>query len=256
MGVYHEIVEYSDKPRFDAYAISRDHLKENFKLLIAKLIENASSQVLIKPDDYIVFKDPMLTIFVDLINDFFEPQTKIVWVVRHPIGIVASQMSVAKKQNPDALKYDREVIFNKIVSSVYNDFYVVTNSKSFKSKNFQIARYENLINQDDREIKNLEKFTALKLKNNELKVHPFGMDKNDPTYSDNYSKRLFKTKPSFILNRDEVEQILDAFSGMIEKLEIKTDTHHTMKFTKKPSEWSPLPIFIKSKVKKMLNKFS
>ena len=255
LGVYHEIVEYSDKPRFDAYAISRNNLKENFKLLIEKLIENVSSQVLMKPNDFIVFKDPMLTVYIDFIHDFFEPQTKIVWVLRHPLGIIASQMVVAKKQNPHTFKYDREVLFKKIVSDALNDFYIVMNSKSFKSKDFHIARYDNLINQEDTEIKNLEKFTTLKLQNNELKVNPFCMDKNDATYTDNYNMRLFKTKPSFILNKNEVQQILESFAGIMEKLEIKTDTHHKIQFNKKPYKWSPGFVLIKSKVKKILNKF-
>ena len=49
------------------------------------------------------------------------------------------------------------------------------------------------------------------------------MDETDATYSDNYNKRLLKTKPSFILNEGEVKQVLNAFSEIIEKLEIKTD---------------------------------
>ena len=129
------------------------------------------------------------------------------------------------------------------------------NSKSFKSKNFHIARYDSLINQEDTEIKNLEKFTTLKLQNNELKVNPFCMDKNDPTYTNNYMMRLFKTKPSFILNKNEVEQILESFAGIMEILEIKTDTHHTIQFNKKPYKLSPRFVLIKSKVKKILNKF-
>lgn len=255
VGVYHEIVEYSDKPRFDAYAISGKDLKKNFNLLIAKLIGNASSQVLSKPDDFIVFKDPMLTAYPDLIHDFFSPQTKIVWVVRHPIGIIASQMSVAEKKNQHKFKEDREVVFNRTMSNVFNDFYIVTNSKIFKSKDFHIARYDNLINQENTEIKNLEKFTTLKLNTNVIKINPFGMDKTDATFSENYNKRLLKTKPSFILNEGEVKQVLNAFSGIIEKLEIKTDATFLDNYNKRLLKRISTIISNEGKVRRMLNTF-
>ena len=222
---YYNIVHYSDKERFRVYANSEQELKKTYIANVANMISIVLNQFKDHTYKHLIFKDPELTSYIDLIPDFFGNSSKIVYIIRDPREVVASMLTVMlKKQRQDSylelifpfIKRLRNDELTKIITDqIFNYYFIAHTSKIYKNQKLCIVRYENIIKKEETEFLKLEDFLGYKIGRKAFERNYFSFDKDDPTFSKNYGKDIIEVKSDFRdkLSKKSIKLIEETFSG-------------------------------------------
>lgn len=201
---YYNFLHYSDAQRFAAYAINEETLSRIFENMVQRLLSTVLSHFDGMPYQYLVLKDPELTLHVDLIPRFFGNRSKVVCVVRDPRAVVASLVKVErlkrssvwdefrKSCNLRTLSNMMQHFVNErlITANIFNYFLRVHSSNMNNQKAVHFVRFENIISHDEAEFQKLETFLGFSVGREGFgKVH-FDFDRKDATYSENYGKAI------------------------------------------------------------------
>jgi len=203
---YHDLVNYSDKARFQAYAVSNEHLATIFEPSIEKFVLTAQSHFKDFSHKNLVLKDPDLSIYVDYISRFFE-NPKVICAIRDPRAVIASFLEVRNRQGA------KETL-DSLVALVYNYYWRVSQSTMAQQGKIHFVRFERIIALDEQEFSVLENYLGYKIGRTGFQKTSFTIDRSDPTYSDNYGNPIksSQVKPT-ALSDDERTRIQEAFAG-------------------------------------------
>ena len=208
---YHDIINYSDAPRFSAYAISESKLQRIYQDAVAGFIANARSHYLGMPYRYLILKDPELTLLADKIPTFFGENCKCVCIVRDPRAVISSMIKVVRRKRADAWKnlrscLSRHAVLNvissfiderRLVSKVLGYYHALHTSTLYKSGRIHVVRFEEITAQDEAEFARLEDFLGFKVGRGGFTKIGFDFDRNDPTFSENYGKSICRVQSDF-----------------------------------------------------------
>lgn len=206
---YYNIINYSDGQRYAAYAISPQHLAGIYSASINKMVCTAAGHFQDVPFNYLILKDPELTLYVDLIPVFFGENCKVVCIIRNPIDVIASfiKVHIEKGENVD------EAV---IVNQVFNYYWVVHQSKLAANGLIFFVRFENIVQRNEDEFVGLESYLGYSIGRQGFGKVAFDFDRSDKTYSDNYGKPINSktlSRASFVLSEECVNNIKTVFSG-------------------------------------------
>jgi len=203
---YHDLVSFSDKARFQAYAVSNEHLATILEPSIEKFVLTAHSHFKNLSHRNLILKDPDLSIYVDYISYFFE-NPKVVCMIRDPRDVIASFLEVRNRQGA------KETL-NSLVALVYNYYWRVSQSAMAQQGKIHFVRFERIVDLDEHEFLALENYLGYKIGRTGFQKTSFTIDKSDPTYSDNYGNPIISSHvKSTVLSDGERTQIQDAFAG-------------------------------------------
>lgn len=213
---YHDIVNYSDKERFSIYARDEKTLFTQYKKHVDGMLNVVVEQFKSSNYQYLTLKDPELSLYVELIPDFFE-QSKIIYIVRDPRAIISSLIRVYQKKNNsiDSLEFYSDEELLKLAGDIYNYFYLIHESEVYKKGLIHVVSYEAILDNNLEVFSELESFLEYKLTNRAFERNAFEFDKNDPTFSENYGKDIVRPVSNFrdFLSPIQVKVIEDMFSG-------------------------------------------
>ena len=225
---YYDISNYSDPQRYSAYAISEDKLQNIYKTAVSEFISNAHSHFDGMSCEYLVLKDPELTLLADLIPTFFGDNCKCVCSVRDPRAVISSLIKVfrkkkaARKKLKEAFNWDSiskafRIFFDEkqMLSKVYNYYFISHTSILYKTGGMHVVQYEKIVTHDENEFKRLEKYLGYEVNRNGFGKAHFGFDKQDPCYSESYGKKIQDIKSDFreMISRRGLKKIQRVFSG-------------------------------------------
>lgn len=203
---YHDIINYSDKPRFDAFAKSNTELASAFNPAIRGMIDIALSHFPGVNAQELILKDPELTLYIDCLPAFFD-KFKLVCVIRDPRDVVASFARVSEKKGVT-------MDFESLIGLVFNYYYRASISDLAKANHIHFLSFEKISNGNEDEFRALESFLGYRVGRSGFGKMLFEIDKSDATFSDNYGKpkkSLTKTMPA--LSQEEISTIENAFAG-------------------------------------------
>lgn len=229
---YYNIVKYSDRQRFSAWAINESVLQNIYKTAVSSFISNASSNFDVASFDFIISKDPELTIYTDLIRLFFGDNCKCVCVVRDPRAVISSMRRVInRKRNELYLSFrngptkvrakpalDLWFEGRNLIPFIYNYYYISHTSALAKENRLHFVKYENIASRDESEFQRLEAFVGYEIKRGGFGTPAFSFDERDPYHSDNYGGEIIRVD----LNLDKApsnesfKKIQRVFSGFNE----------------------------------------
>jgi hypothetical protein len=200
------IVNYADRPRFDAYARSNENLASIYSASIDRFITTAHSHFEDIKATELIFKDPELSLYLDCLPLFFE-QTKIVAVVRNPKHVVSSFAKVFAKQN-------RETSLADIAAIVFNYYYKISESQLSKDGKVHVVQFEKIISQDADAFEALEHYLGYEIGRTGFGKVFFDFDRHDATHSANYGNRLRnESEQQEVFEHAINERIENMFSG-------------------------------------------
>lgn len=203
---FHDIIEYADRPRFQAYAKTKQDLVNVFAPAIHGFVGNALSHFPHLDAEQLVLKDPELTLYLDCLPDFFE-DFKAVCVVRDPRKVIASMRTVFEKQG-------RQLKFEDLVGLMFNYYWRASESRLAKSGAVHFVHFDKILNNDPVEFNALESFLGYRVGRRGFGKTFFGLDQNDATYSDNYGRPMeARTESSYALSSQESLRVQEVFSG-------------------------------------------
>jgi hypothetical protein len=211
IDLYGRILRYSDAERFRFYARNEDHLKEVFRPAIRGLLQNALDVLAENFGDkeYLAFKDPVLTLHIDLLSHFFcKDEYKIVSIIRNPFDVVASMLKVKRIDTAD------KASLVSIVNDLFNYYYLI--EKNITS-NSMIVRYEDIAQKNENTFSQLDAFLEFSISRDSYSNVMFSFDKNDPFYSENYGKPITNSaidKGLKSLSVEQVEYIEEVMCGV------------------------------------------
>ncbi len=206
---YHDLLHYSDKQRFAAYARSPENLAEIYSTAIDKMVLTAVSHFESIEFRHVILKDPELTIQVDLIPTFFDADSKVVCVVRDPREVIASHHKVQQ----DA---EQRVDEDELVAHVFNYYWIAHQSKLAESGSMHFVRFDRIVDKDEEEFAQLESYLGYPVGRQGFGNVFFDFDRTEATYSENYGKPIVRkpsSKAADLLTAPLVRKIQDAFSG-------------------------------------------
>lgn len=226
---YFNILNYSDAGRFDAFAVNETLLKNIYVNAVSNFIKNTLHNFPKIQRDYLTLKDPELSLFPDLIPNFFgEDQTKVICIIRDPRYVVASMFRVNQKKKKLAWKdfSDSKSISNfkklldvyflnrTIVEDTYNFFFRIHTSEILKNGNLYVVRFEKIIFKDEIEFAGIENFLGIKLKRDLLKDPLVTYNTNDVFFSENYNQPISASVKDFndVLNYCTLRKIKRLFA--------------------------------------------
>jgi len=226
---YYNFLHYSDAQRFAAYAINEETLSGIFEHMVQKLLSTVLSHFEGMPYQYLVLKDPELTLHVDLIPRFFGKSSKVVCVIRDPRAVVASMVKVERLKRSSAwielrkscnlrtlLNMLQQFVNERLITAnILNYFLRVHQSKMNKQKAVHFVRFENIVAHDEVEFINLETFLGFPVGRQGFgKVH-FEFDRRDATYSENYGKAIQAPATDYksTLNKIQINRIERLFAN-------------------------------------------
>ena len=99
MKVFDETYKFSDDERFNYYGHNLANMAEIFKKPIYDFLFTAISKVGGNLSNRFIYKDPILTLYLEYFHLFFDHSFKIVFCVRDPRDVVSSMFNVLKNQN-------------------------------------------------------------------------------------------------------------------------------------------------------------
>lgn len=220
---YYNIVHYSDNERFRVYAQNPDVVKSIYISHLNNMKSIVTNQFKQENYKYLIFKDPELTLYIDLIPDFFNQSHKIIYIVRNPINIIYSMLKVELKKEKHVNrsnfylinKFKEDQLINEISKKIYNYFYIAHNSNVYKNDNLCVIEYENIINGDNSEFSKLETFLGYQITRKAFERNYYIFDQNDPTFSKNYGKDIINTESDSQdkLSKKSLKLIKEMFSG-------------------------------------------
>src|SRR5215471_11958199 len=98
MNVFDSVYKYSDDERFEYYGHSLANLTAIFKKPICDFLFTAAVKVGGVSAKQLIYKDPILTLYLEYFPLFFGDSYKVVFCIRDPRDVVASMFSVLKKE--------------------------------------------------------------------------------------------------------------------------------------------------------------
>ncbi|MEZ9184361.1 sulfotransferase [Vibrio splendidus] len=215
---YFDIVNYSDKERFSIYAKDVDTLSKVYRLHVDNMIDVVKSNFNNANYDFLVFKDPEISQYVDLIPNFF-PQCKIVYIVRDPRAVISSMLQVYVKKGQCSTcsnGYFLDSTVMQVATEIYNYYHIIHTSQVFETGNVYVVSYEKLL--DDRKhcLNGLECYLGYELSGDAFERNAFEFDHADPTFSENYGNNIVKPTSSFsdYLSPEQITQIKKMYSGL------------------------------------------
>lgn len=205
---YYNFLHFSDPQRFAVYATSEARLTEMYQGLITSMLQTVLEQFKEGGYQYLVLKDPELTIYVDLIPKFFGVESKTIQVVRDPRAVIASMMKVEKKKRRRILKEiarDWNVsnviqFINSINQTIWMPgkflkyYSAVHESRLKKESRMLTVSYEKLIGKDEAEFQRLENYLGIKVSRTGFGKVYVDFDRSDPTFSRGYGQVINSDK--------------------------------------------------------------
>ena len=188
LKMFDEIYRFSDDLRFHYYVYDLINLVSIFQKPIYDLLFISSKTVKSKSRDLLVYKDPMLTIYLQYFDLFFMDTYKVIFCVRDPRDTIASMYEVLRKQQDERnthalLKQAEDFIF----PFYYKIFAIDHSIESVNLDRILFIRYEDVVSKEKMQISNLENFIGRRLKfstRNEAVSNR--LDPTSPYYSENY----------------------------------------------------------------------
>ncbi|MBS0270177.1 MAG: sulfotransferase [Proteobacteria bacterium] len=203
---FHDIVEYADAPRFQAYAKSKDELVRILSPAIHGFVDNALSHFSQLDGRELVLKDPELTLYLDHLTLFFT-NFKAICVVRDPRKVIASMRAVFEKQG-------RSADFENLISMIFNYYWRASESGLARSGSLHFVDFNRVLAGDSGEFSALEEFLGYRVGRRGFGKTFFDFDRSDATYSENYGQpRRFHSEPAHTLNEQESARVQYVFSG-------------------------------------------
>ncbi|MGZ8257341.1 MAG: sulfotransferase family protein [Gallionella sp.] len=228
---FYNFLHYSDKPRFMAYAINEETLKHIYLQSVNAMLGTVKSHF--KSDDYqyLILKDPELTLLTEYIPDFFGADCKVICCVRDPRAVIASMWRVEEKKRyacwRTLLKRPSVSGLFELISQIKQQYTLPSNffsyywkmhsSALFAAGKIHVVRYEKIIAQDEVEFQKLEIFLGLPISRHGFGDVPFGFNENDPTHSSGWGEgaKLHNTKTDFrhTLSARQIKKIEKIYAG-------------------------------------------
>ena len=222
LKMFDEIYKYSDDERFHYYVHDLNHLVSIFQKPIFDLLFISSKTVRSEPNDLLVYKDPMLTLYIQYFDLFFNDSYKVIFCVRDPRDTIGSMYKVLRKQQENAsprslLKQAKDFIY-----PFFKKIYAINqNIDSVDLDRILFIRYEDVVVKDKNQISKLETFIGRKLDfstKNEVVLDR--LDSTSPFYSENYGGVITtKTMGSYksILKKAQIKKIEKSCSYIFEE---------------------------------------
>lgn len=229
MKVFDETYKFSDDERFNYYGHNLANTVEIFKKPIYDLLYTAISKVGGNSSDRFVYKDPILSLYLEYFELFFDHSFKIVFCVRDPRDVVSSMYNVLKKQNdisgerhvapvnvdrttnliyalrhmwrsitttPDDLQNsETDALLDKAINIIFPFYQKIHNIDTVanfidKDKIF-FVKYEHIAAGNNEAIQNLETFLGFSINLHGGNENVKGkLDETSPFYSENYGKTI------------------------------------------------------------------
>ncbi len=223
MKVFDETYKHSDKERFDYYGHTLANLAEIFKKPIYDFLYTAASKVGENSANRFIYKDPILTLYLQYFQLFFEDSYKVVFCVRDPRDVVTSMFKVLKDQNNGM---DDNTLFDQAINTIfpfYQKIYDIDNTANYIKRNKVIfVKYEAMVTGNNETIQNLERFLRFPINSQGINENTKGkLDETSAFYSENYGKAITTSpvgKYRNSLDSKQIVKIENTFSYYIEKL--------------------------------------
>jgi hypothetical protein len=209
MKEFHQVYRFSDKERFDYYAHNLSNLAEIFKKPVYDFLYAASSKVGGEAANRYVYKDPMLTLYLEYFPLFFEDSYKVVFCLRDPRDVVASLWNVLKKQERDQ---DADDLFEQAVQTSFMFYQVIhqidNTPGSFDRNKLTFIKYEDIVAGNGQAIQELQQFLGFSIQPQGAHEHVKGkLNESSPFYSENYAKPVSAAQVGRYQNTLRPEQI-------------------------------------------------
>ncbi len=224
--VFDEIYKFSDDERFNFYGHNLSNMTEIFKKPIYDFLYTATSKVGGNSKKRFIYKDPVLTLYLEYIQLFFDPFYKIVFCVRDPRDVVSSMFKVLKKQESEM---DDNTLFDKAINIIfpfYQKKYNIDNAiDHIDIDKIIFVKYEFIVMGNNETIQNLESFLGFEINLIGSYENIKGkLDETSSFYSENYGRAITldpigKYKNS--LNSEQISKIETVFSYYIPNLNYK-----------------------------------
>jgi hypothetical protein len=228
----HNILHYSDPPRFAAYAINETVLVGMYRGMVNAMLDTVRSQIKDIAYRYLILKDPELSQLIDWIPTFFGEESKTICVVRDPRAVIASMLTIERRRRRDLWcawrKTPNHFLAHDLVNQVFrerrliSDFFMyywkVQDSRLRKSGAAHVVSFERIMARDEDEFKRLEVYLGFAVGREGFgKIH-FDFDRADPTFSDGYGRQIQETATDFktVLTYLQIRKIKTAYSGLNE----------------------------------------
>ena len=220
--MFDEIFKYSDEERFHYYVNNLNNLVKIFEKPIYDLLYTSSKIINTNSVDLLVYKDPMLTNYIQYFDLFFGDTYKIIFCVRDPRDTVASMFKVNQKQHQNS---DNRALFTQSINFVFpfykKIFDIDQELEVVNLKKLVFIRYEDIVSNEKTQISRLETFIKHKLDfSTENEIVSSRLDRTSPFYSENYGRSV-TTKPigkfRTILNRAQIKEIETQFTYYLDK---------------------------------------
>ena len=179
---FHQIYRNGDTERFDYYGHTLANLAEIFRKPIYDFLYTASLKVGGVSRNCFIYKDPMLTHYLEYLPLFFDDTYKVLFCIRDPRDVVASMFRVLQKKNeaaePDAL-FEEAIQF---IFPFYKAIYRLDHTTDDMGRDMiHFVRYEDLVTGREDTLRHLEAF--------------LGMTVNLHTVNESMIARLDQTSP-------------------------------------------------------------
>src|SRR6266496_840785 len=222
MKVFDETYKYSDDERFNYYGHNLANMAEIFKKPIYDLLYSATVKVSVNAVNRFIYKDPILTLYLEYFSLFFDQSYKIVFCVRDPRDVVSSMFHVLKKQNRET---DDGALFDQAINSIfpfYHAIYHIDNIADYIDRDKVIfIKYEDVAAGNREEIQDLEDFLGFTINSQRMENINGKLDETSPFYSENYGKAVTTKsigKYKNLLTSEQIAKIEYAFSYYIKRL--------------------------------------
>lgn len=238
MKFFDETYKFSDKERFEYYAHDLQNLVRIFKKPIYDFLYSGTLKVGGISEKRFIYKDPMLTLYLEYFPLFFDDSYKVVFCVRDPRDTVSSMFQVLKKQNP---KKNSRVLFDEAVDFIFK-FYKSIQQINNKTVNIAkdkiiFIKYEEIVLGDHEAVRALEGFLGFAINSQGMNITINDkIDRTSPFYSENYGNAITVNpigKYKNILTSEQVAKIENIYSFYMEKFNYRSS----------PNKKAPFPSF-------------
>ena len=213
---FHDLIEYSDQQRFDAYYGSREWTVDAYRSFASMLI-NRAAELVGANGATMVLKDPELSRSIPSFAEVFGTAQKLLIMIRDPYDVVESMIRVEERKS-------EPMPFEELLTFVFGYYYGVRAdviAACYPEPDFQplVVKYEELVTSDPGTLGNLANYLGIKAVStswaeNSTRV----LEASDPTHS-----ALFHSAPSQSriglgrrsLTREQALRVTAVFSGVL-----------------------------------------
>jgi hypothetical protein len=193
--LFHNIIHYCDKNRFEGYFGTKDKALKYFQKNIREMLKLVSKINYQNGSTKLILKDPSLALYLDDCRDLF-PNHKLIIIIRDPRDVLASLKKVFYRKS-QAFEIKEQ---NKFI---YNYYYRIGKFAQKNTKNTFFVKYENLVSsyaereifflkigmvEKNKDITNIKKSFISNIFNSRYKIIKKKIEKRDPFYTELYFK--------------------------------------------------------------------